>query len=321
MNKLKLLATLAFTSLAIVSCIKDDFDLLGLSETTDSDYLIGNRIDDDFSSSNKSGVELLKTVNLTAPYTITRDSFFNDQQECFPIYNNNLSKLFLVNYDVFSKDTLLVHLKKEYIERYVDSLLSESYGYTFKKRIWKYKSKRFETISIYDPQTNDLLYDNFLFNLIQHTKKSYNASKKILTRNEGPGVLSNMETVIFSIGNESASLIMPWRITGHFVSHVKIDENGDTLKDIYGNYLYSSEYRVEECIYDTYDIVFTANFPDQNEISAERYLQVTGTTHPYYTVGLGIGYWGFSLPIALHPDYIYETFYNGYGYSYKTRIH
>lgn len=198
--------------------------------------------------------------------------------------------------------------------------LNDSYEYTFKKRIWEYKSNRFETISIHDSQTNELLYDNLLFNLIRHTQKTYN-SNKLLTRNEGQGVLSNIEYVSYSIGNESASLYMPWRIRGHFVSHVKIDENGDTLKDAYGNYLYSSEYRVEECIYETYDIVFTSNFPDQNEILAERYLQVTGTTHPYYTVGLGIGYFGFSLPIALYPDHLYESYYNGYGYSYKTRIH
>lgn len=240
--------------------------------------------------------------------------FFNEDMVCYPVYNNDLSKMFIVSYDVFANDTILVHMKIDYLKTYVDSLLDNS-SYNVEEHIWSYNNKEFRTLSLIDSVTGELLYDNLLFNVLR-THTMSRLARNNLTRGE-LSYISGYEEVTLSIGTETATLGMPWSIDGYF--------HNDSIGSISGVTQYRAVFICTGHDYESNDIVFSYNFPNKEIYSPYRLLRVMSPTYyPYYEVGLGIGTDRYSLPASIllvtNADPVPEVTPFGIGYCYSRRL-
>lgn len=176
--------------LTVSSCTKyDTYDILKIENekvpTTWREEL-KMLVNDNSSVLTASGVSLKKARKLSS---VTPDSasFFNDEMRFYPIYQSDLKKFDVAPYRFLQEDTVTVHYRTTHLNSMVNEILSSNVPYDVVELTWEKDGESFKTLSLFNEETGELLYDNIFSNII--TQKIVSGSKKpFLTRSEGgPG--------------------------------------------------------------------------------------------------------------------------------------
>lgn len=308
---MKKLFTLCVSLLFICSCSGDLFDNSSfaiIGSDCQMNQIEGELIDfvKEHNALNVLGLELQEIRDLTNEEKICLGDFFNLGQSYLAYDGSTLSPV-IINYSTMRSDTCLIHYNFDDVEMYIKEKLISKNNIYARELMWSYNNKSFSTIALFDKETNELLYDNILFNVLAvHVD---NKTKRFLNRSENMNYINENITFIKDGNNYSANMV--WGYTGSYIDMPGWNyQNGPAPK------VYKS--RGCHIIYARAANPYLFNLYG---VSVKTYLN--DDTYPGYAaigsyrVGFGAGGSKYYLPTIYTTTKYYKTDSIGNGYSYQ----
>lgn len=218
-----------------ISCVNDAsyYDVLDIGPSSNSswrDYMDA-KINLHESDLDKIGIYIQKTEPIKGGLLY---SDIVSNESLIPVYHQDSNTISLLKFSSLCSDTSTFHLKVDYLKCYIDSILDKyNSGLSYARRnIWKSNNSglSFSTISFFDLISNELEYDNVLFNLFEVKEELNTPKKSRLSRSElfTPGYKKiKFENKTFRVNGIDVSMAgLEWAVYGE---KRKVVENGDTV--------------------------------------------------------------------------------------------
>jgi len=181
------------------------------------------------------GLKIKKITSLSREEigSINLSSFINDKSY-FPAYKDNTKNLVLVGFDTMMNDTSLIHQQGKQIREYIQAMISSETEYKARRITWSHNGSDFSSIALFDSESNELIYDNILFNVIN--VYTDNKTKQYIHMGEGPTVI--MESVSFYYMDNYYTADGLWSYSGHYENVAYETPTGNTTwrEYVYGGY-------------------------------------------------------------------------------------
>lgn len=156
----------------------EDMDILDYDSKSDWQQELNYLLMENEPLFNNSRLTFLKAEPIVYE-ELNSSSFFNEKT-LIPTYINGTEKFELLPLDYIREDSLTKHVKYGFINWKVNNLLKTG-SYNAVELYWDFKGHQTKTIALFNKKSNELEYDNILFNVLNDNIKNKKAQ---LTRTE-----------------------------------------------------------------------------------------------------------------------------------------
>ncbi len=181
MKTRQLLISASFLSLlGMNACTNgfEDMDILDYDSKSDWQQELNYLLMENEPLFNNSRLTFLKAEPIVYE-ELDSSSFFNEKT-LIPTYINGTEKFELLPLDYIREDSLTKHVKYGFINWKVNHLLKTG-SYNAVELYWDFNGHQTKTIALFNKKSNELEYDNILFNVLNNNIKN---KKARLTRTE-----------------------------------------------------------------------------------------------------------------------------------------
>lgn len=226
---------LLIVSCLFIGCSSNDWDL-NTGKYSNWNEALNDCINDYSSQLSSSGI-VLQDRKLIDAIQVDSMSFWGTKDFCFPVYYKTYERFDPVPASFLQSDTITTHVSITTIKYRIKDILKHSENYDYVMLKWSCDDVfTFNTISVFDKQTHELVYDNLLGNIIDD--KVFNNRHAVLTKAEIVVTIEETEGLTWETnyqvqyrGNNSAvsRLSMNVKVWGYWDRRYNLDANGNVI--------------------------------------------------------------------------------------------